>query len=152
MTTGGSPTTEFTTEEELHKFYRHFFKSDSPLQALNALKEMISKLLITLEVISEAATGHSSWNRCSECFQLLTLDIGYSRASRPSVLEVREQLMSDDLSADGYTTMEAILEDALHFVLYNHPSRILEAMATAQTCLSLKLILLSSIGSMTPHD
>ncbi|XP_069620972.1 cadherin-like and PC-esterase domain-containing protein 1 isoform X1 [Ranitomeya imitator] len=123
---------------QLHKFYRHFFKSDSPLQALNALKEMISKLLITLEVISEAATGHSSWNRCSECFQLLTLDIGYSRASRPSVLEVREQLMSDDLSADGYTTMEAILEDALHFVLYNHPSRILEAMAKAQTCLSLK--------------
>ncbi|XP_073508169.1 cadherin-like and PC-esterase domain-containing protein 1 isoform X2 [Phyllobates terribilis] len=124
---------------QLHTFYRHFFKSDSPLQAFNALKETISKLLLTLEVISEAAaTGHNSWSRCSECFQLLTLDIGYSSASRPSVLEVREQVMSDDLSTDGYTTMEAILEDALHFVLYNHSSSVLEVMEKAQTCLSIK--------------
>ncbi|XP_073429472.1 cadherin-like and PC-esterase domain-containing protein 1 [Dendrobates tinctorius] len=124
---------------QIHKFFEHFFKSDSPLQAFNTLKEMISKLLLTLEVISEAAaTGHSSWSRCNECFQLLTLDIGYSRASRPSVLEVREQLMSNDLSANCYTTVEAILEDSLHFVLHNHSSSILEAMEKAKTCLSLK--------------
>ncbi|XP_044133125.1 cadherin-like and PC-esterase domain-containing protein 1 [Bufo gargarizans] len=121
---------------QLQKFYRQFFKSESPLQDLNALKEMISKLLLTLEVISEA--GQNSLNRCSECFQLLTFDIGYSSASPPSVLEVKEQLMLNDLSVDGYTTMETILEDIFNFLLRNHSSGILEAIEKVQNCLSLK--------------
>ncbi|KAM4039025.1 cadherin-like and PC-esterase domain-containing protein 1 [Anomaloglossus baeobatrachus] len=124
---------------QLHKFYQHFFKSETPVQAINALKDMISKLLLTLEVISEAAaTGLNSRSRCRECFELLTFDIGYSSASRPSVLEVKEQLIFSDLSVDGYSAMEAILEDVFNFVLYNHSSGVLEAMEKTQTCLSLK--------------
>ncbi|XP_075713258.1 cadherin-like and PC-esterase domain-containing protein 1 [Rhinoderma darwinii] len=123
---------------QLQKFYQHFFKSESPLQAFNTLKEMIVKMLLTLEVISEAATGHKSFNRCSKCFQLLTFDIGYNSASRPLVLEVKEQLMLNDLSVEGYNTMETILEDGFTFLLHNHSSGILEALEKVPNCPSLK--------------
>ncbi|XP_056429794.1 cadherin-like and PC-esterase domain-containing protein 1 isoform X2 [Hyla sarda] len=124
---------------QLQKFYQHFSKSKSPLQAFNTLKEMIGKLLLTLEVISEAVTTrHSTPNRCSNCFQLLTFHIGYSSASHPSLLEVKEELMLNDLNVDGYSTMETILEDVFHFVLQNHSSSVLEAIEKVQPCLSLK--------------
>ncbi|XP_066447931.1 cadherin-like and PC-esterase domain-containing protein 1 isoform X2 [Eleutherodactylus coqui] len=124
---------------QLQKFYQHFFKSQSPVQALNALKELISKLLLSLEVISETVTtGYNSYNRCSECFQLFTFDIGYAGASHPSVLEVKEQLMLNDLNVAGYTTMETILGDIFKFLLHNHSSGIFEAIEQVQDCLSLK--------------
>ncbi|KAM3925191.1 cadherin-like and PC-esterase domain-containing protein 1 [Leptodactylus fuscus] len=124
---------------QLQTFYQHFFKSESPLRAFNALKEMLSKLLLTLEVISEtAATGHNSLNRCSECFQLLTLDVGYSSAIHPSVLEVKEELVLNDLSVDGYTTMESVIEDVFNFLLHNHSFGILETIEKSKFCLSLK--------------
>ncbi|XP_069832665.1 cadherin-like and PC-esterase domain-containing protein 1 [Dendropsophus ebraccatus] len=124
---------------QLQKFYQHFYKSESPLQAFNTLKEMISKVLLTLEVISEAiTTRHNTLNRCSKCFQILTFDIGYRGASHPLLLEVKEQLKLNDLTVDGYTTMETILEDVFNFLSPNHSSGILEAIEKVQHCLSLK--------------
>lgn len=127
------------TPIQLQKFYQDFFKSESPLQAFNTLKEIISKLLLTMEVASEAvATGHNSLNRCRESFQLVTFDIGYNSASHPIVLQVKEQFLLNDLNMDGYTTMETILEDVFNVILHNHSYGILEAMEEVQNCLSLK--------------
>ncbi|KAG8577503.1 hypothetical protein GDO81_010203 [Engystomops pustulosus] len=124
---------------ELQKFYQHFLKSKSPLQAFNALKEMISKLLLTVEVISEAAAaGDNPLNRCSECFQLLSIDIGYSSISHPSVLEVKEQLVLNDLNVDCYATMETVLEDTFNLLFQNHLFVFLDALEKVKHCLTLK--------------
>nr|DBA31238.1 TPA: hypothetical protein GDO54_007116 [Pyxicephalus adspersus] len=80
---------------KLQHFYEHFFKPLSPVEAFKALKVMISRLLLTLELINEAAVvGPNLLNRCNECFQLLTFDIGYSHASPPSVLKVNNDTLS----------------------------------------------------------
>ncbi|XP_063783277.1 cadherin-like and PC-esterase domain-containing protein 1 isoform X2 [Pseudophryne corroboree] len=109
------------TPIKLQHFYEQFFKLKSPLQEFNALKEMISKLLLTLEVMSEvSATGQNTLNRYNEGFQLLTFDIGYSSASPPSVLEVKEQFEFSSLNLEDHITMEIILEDVFVFIFQNN--------------------------------
>ncbi|KAM5172010.1 cadherin-like and PC-esterase domain-containing protein 1 [Mantella aurantiaca] len=122
------PNKPFTTMKLLH-FYEHFFKPLSPVQAFNVLKVMISKLLLTLEVMSEAAvTGPNLLNRCNECFQLLTFDIGYSRASPPSVLEVKEFTDFHDLNREEHSAVEIILQHVFKFILQNNSTSFLEVL------------------------
>ncbi|XP_075065063.1 cadherin-like and PC-esterase domain-containing protein 1 [Mixophyes fleayi] len=124
---------------KLQHFSEQFLKSKSPLQMLNALKEMISKLLLTLEVMSEVtATGQPSANRCNECFQLLTFDIGYHGASPPTVLQVKEHFEFSGLNLEDHVTMEIILEDVFKFILQNNSLDFLEVLEKAHECPSAK--------------
>uniref|UniRef100_A0A8C0F1T9 Cadherin-like beta-sandwich-like domain-containing protein n=1 Tax=Bubo bubo TaxID=30461 RepID=A0A8C0F1T9_BUBBB len=76
---------------KLQRFFEIFFKSSSPQQAFNNMKEAISKLLLITEVFSESsASGPNSFNQCSQCFQMLTFDIGFGTSIYPVVLEVRK--------------------------------------------------------------
>ncbi|XP_063302905.1 cadherin-like and PC-esterase domain-containing protein 1 isoform X2 [Pelobates fuscus] len=73
---------------KLQHFYLNFVKSELASKAFNALKETIGKFLLTLEVVSEAsATGDQTINRCTECFQLLTVDIVHRNPLHPTVLQ-----------------------------------------------------------------
>ncbi|XP_077329458.1 cadherin-like and PC-esterase domain-containing protein 1 [Lithobates pipiens] len=122
------PNKPFTTMKLQH-FYEHFFKTPSPVQAFNILKVMISKLLLTLEVMIEAAaTGPNLLNRCIECFQLLTFDIGYSRALPPSVLEVKELPDFHDLNVEQRDAVETIFQHVFKFILQNSDSHFLDIM------------------------
>ncbi|XP_072255133.1 cadherin-like and PC-esterase domain-containing protein 1 [Pyxicephalus adspersus] len=114
---------------KLQHFYEHFFKPLSPVEAFKALKVMISRLLLTLELINEAAVvGPNLLNRCNECFQLLTFDIGYSHASPPSVLKVKELTDFRDLNLKERDAVEIILEDLFKFILQNNTSSFLEVL------------------------
>ncbi|KAM9203526.1 cadherin-like and PC-esterase domain-containing protein 1 [Mergus octosetaceus] len=111
---------------KLQKFFEMFFKSSSPQQAFNNMKEAISKLLLVTEVFSElSASGPSSFNQCSQCFQMLTFDIGFSTSLHPIVLEVHENFDFQDeeeSNIQDQTFKEVIFEDTFKFILSNKSS------------------------------
>uniref|UniRef100_A0A8B9ECR8 Cadherin like and PC-esterase domain containing 1 n=1 Tax=Anser cygnoides TaxID=8845 RepID=A0A8B9ECR8_ANSCY len=110
---------------KLQKFFEMFFKSSSPQQAFNNMKEAITKLLLVTEVFSElSASGPSSFNQCSQCFQMLTFDIGFSTSSHPVVLE---------LFPSAAPKIQTLLRDLYHMV---DPMRRLGSVLTVHWLLS----------------
>ncbi|NXL86598.1 CPED1 protein, partial [Alectura lathami] len=111
---------------KLRRFFEMFFKSSTPQQAFNNMKEAISKLLLITEVFSESsASGPSSFNQCTQCFQMLTFDIGFSTSIYPVVLEVHESFDFQDeeeLNIQDQTFKEVIFEDTFKFLLSNKSS------------------------------
>ncbi|NXK47997.1 CPED1 protein, partial [Chauna torquata] len=111
---------------KLQRFFEMFFKSSSPQQAFNKMKEAISKLLLITEVFSElSASGPSSFNQCSQCFQMLTFDIGFSTSIHPIVLQVHENFDFQDEEESNFqdqTFKEVIFEDTFKFLLSNKSS------------------------------
>ncbi|XP_062439286.1 cadherin-like and PC-esterase domain-containing protein 1 isoform X2 [Rhea pennata] len=111
---------------KLQRFFEVFFKSSSPQQAFNNMKEAISKLLLITEVFSESsASGPNSLNQCSQCFQMLTFDIGFNISIYPVVLEVHDNFDfqdEDELNIQDQTYREFIFEDTLKFLLSNETS------------------------------
>uniref|UniRef100_A0A663F274 Cadherin like and PC-esterase domain containing 1 n=1 Tax=Aquila chrysaetos chrysaetos TaxID=223781 RepID=A0A663F274_AQUCH len=108
---------------KLQRFFEIFFKSSSPQQAFNNMKEAISKLLLITEVFSESsASGPNSFNQCSQCFQMLTFDIGFGTSIYPVVLEVHENFDfqdEDEANIQDQTFKEFLLEDTFKFLLSN---------------------------------
>ncbi|XP_009070314.1 PREDICTED: cadherin-like and PC-esterase domain-containing protein 1, partial [Acanthisitta chloris] len=110
----------------LQRFFEIFFKNRSSQQAFNNMKEAISKLLLVTEVFSESsASGPSSFNQCSQCFQMLTFDIGFGISIYPVILEVHGNFDfqdEDELTIQDQTFKEFLLEDTFKFLLYNGSS------------------------------
>ncbi|NXW12513.1 CPED1 protein, partial [Circaetus pectoralis] len=108
---------------KLQRFFEIFFKSSSPQHAFNNMKEAISKLLLITEVFSESsASGPNSFNQCSQCFQMLTFDIGFGTSIYPVVLEVHENFDfqdEDEANIQDQTFKEFLLEDTFKFLLSN---------------------------------
>ncbi|NWQ65545.1 CPED1 protein, partial [Neopipo cinnamomea] len=111
---------------KLQRFFEIFFKNSSPQQAFNNMKEAISKLLLITEVFSESsASGPNSFNQCSQCFQMLTFDIGFGMSIYPVVLEVHENFdfqVEDKSTIQDQTFKELIFEDTFKFLLSNESS------------------------------
>ncbi|XP_025009788.2 cadherin-like and PC-esterase domain-containing protein 1 isoform X1 [Gallus gallus] len=111
---------------KLQRFFEMFFKSSSPQQAFNNMKEAISKLLLITEVLSESsASGPGSFNQCSQCFQMLTFDIGFSTSIHPIVLQVHKHFDFQDeeeSNLQDQTFKEVIFEDTFKFLLSNKSS------------------------------
>ncbi|NXQ87280.1 CPED1 protein, partial [Nyctibius grandis] len=111
---------------QLQRFFEIFFKNSSPQQALNNMKEAISKLLLITEVFSESsASGPNSFNQCSQCFQMLTFDIGFGTSIHPVVLEVHENFDfqdEDESNIQDQTLKEFLFEDTFKFLLSNESS------------------------------
>ncbi|KFP91594.1 Cadherin-like and PC-esterase domain-containing protein 1, partial [Apaloderma vittatum] len=111
---------------KLQKFFEIFFKNSSPQQAFNNMKEAINKLLLITEVFSESsASGPISFNQCSQCFQMLTFDIGFGTSMYPVVLEVHENFDfqdEDELSIQDQAFKELLFEDTFKFLLSNESS------------------------------
>ncbi|KAM6302133.1 cadherin-like and PC-esterase domain-containing protein 1 [Podargus strigoides] len=108
---------------KLQRFFEIFFKSSSPQQAFNNMKEAISKLLLITEVFSESsASGTNPFNQCSQCFQMLTFDIGFGTFIYPVVLEVHENFDfqdEDESNIQDQTFKEFLFEDTFKFILSN---------------------------------
>ncbi|XP_074871153.1 cadherin-like and PC-esterase domain-containing protein 1 [Carettochelys insculpta] len=119
---------------KLQRFFETFFKSNSPQQAFDNMKETISKLLIAAEIFSESSdVGPRTISRCSLCFQMLTFDIGFNTSTYPVVLAVREHFdfqIYDDLNFEDQTVKQFLIEDAFKFLLSNMSStpRFFEAL------------------------
>ncbi|XP_025969312.2 cadherin-like and PC-esterase domain-containing protein 1 isoform X1 [Dromaius novaehollandiae] len=111
---------------KLQRFFEVFFKSSSPQQAFNNMKEAISKLLLITEVFSESsASGPNSFNQCSQCFQMLTFDIRFNTSIYPVVLEVHDNFDfedEDELNIQDQTFREFLFEDTFKFLLSNETS------------------------------
>ncbi|KFP34270.1 Cadherin-like and PC-esterase domain-containing protein 1, partial [Colius striatus] len=111
---------------KLQRFFEIFFKSSSPQQAFNNMKEAISKLLLITEVFTESsASGPNSFNQCSQCFQMLTFDVGFGTSIYPVVLEVHENFDfedQDESNIQDQTLKQFIFEDTLKFLLSNESS------------------------------
>ncbi|KAM8820122.1 cadherin-like and PC-esterase domain-containing protein 1 [Eudromia elegans] len=111
---------------KLQRFFEVFFKSSSPQQAFNNMKEAISKLLLITEVFSESsASGPNSFNQCSQCFQMLTFDIGFNTSIYPVVLEVHDNFDFQDegeSSIQDQTLREFLFEDTFKFLIPNETS------------------------------
>ncbi|NXO58330.1 CPED1 protein, partial [Aramus guarauna] len=111
---------------KLQSFFEIFFKSSSPQQAFNNMKEAISKLLLVTEVFSESsASGPKYFSRCRQCFQMLTFDIGFGTSIYPVVLEVHENFDfqdEDESNIQDQTFKEFLFEDTFKFLLSNESS------------------------------
>ncbi|XP_051488140.1 cadherin-like and PC-esterase domain-containing protein 1 isoform X2 [Apus apus] len=111
---------------KLQRFFQIFFRNSSPQQAFNNMKEAISKLLLVTEVFSESsASGPNSLNQCSQCFQMLTFDIGFSTSIYPVVLKVHENFDfqdEDESNIQDKTFKEFLFEDTLKFLFSNESS------------------------------
>ncbi|NXJ60251.1 CPED1 protein, partial [Rostratula benghalensis] len=111
---------------KLQRFFEIFFKSSSPQQAFNNMKEAISKLLLITEVVSESsASGPNYFNQCSQCFQMLTFDIGFGTSIYPVVLEVHENFEFQDDNESNIQDQafkEFLFEDTFKFLLSNESS------------------------------
>ncbi|NXA47635.1 CPED1 protein, partial [Nothocercus julius] len=111
---------------KLQRFFEVFFKSSSPQQAFNNMKEAISKLLLITEVFTESsASGPNSFNQCSQCFQMLTFDIGFNTSIYPVVLEVHDNFDfqdEDESSIRDQTFREFLFEDTFKFLIPNETS------------------------------
>ncbi|NWI55694.1 CPED1 protein, partial [Calyptomena viridis] len=111
---------------KLQRFFEIFFKNSSPQQAFNNMKEAISKLLLITEVFSESsASGPNSFNQCSQCFQMLTFDIGFGMSIYPVILEVHEYFDfqdEDESTIQDQIFKERIFEDTFKFLLSNASS------------------------------
>ncbi|XP_063097679.1 cadherin-like and PC-esterase domain-containing protein 1 isoform X1 [Cavia porcellus] len=111
---------------KLQTFFETFLRASSPLQALETMKEAISKLLLAAEVFSETSNlGPKTSHRCRLCFQLLTFDIGYGSFRYPVVLQVHEHLhLQDDGNMDfeDQNTEKFLLKDTFDFLFSNKSS------------------------------
>ncbi|KAM9582513.1 cadherin-like and PC-esterase domain-containing protein 1 isoform 1-T2 [Guaruba guarouba] len=111
---------------KLQRFFELFFRSSSPQQAFNNMKEVISKLLLMTEVFSESsASGPNSFNQCSQCFQMLTFDIGFGTSVYPVVLKVHENFDfqdEDESNIQDQTLKELLFEDTFNLLLSNESS------------------------------
>ncbi|RMC10183.1 hypothetical protein DUI87_12983 [Hirundo rustica rustica] len=110
----------------LQRFFEIFFRNSSPQQAFNNMKEAINKLLLMTEVFSKSsASGPNSFNQCSQCFQMLTFDIGFSMSIHPVVLKVHEYFdfqVENVLTIQDQISKELIFEDTFKFLLSNESS------------------------------
>ncbi|XP_053260941.1 cadherin-like and PC-esterase domain-containing protein 1 isoform X2 [Podarcis raffonei] len=111
---------------KLQAFFETVLKGSSPQQALEDMKEAITKLLLITEVFSEApSSGPKTSSQCSSCFQMLTFDVGLSSSMDPVILEVHEHF---DFQADGesdiqdQTVKETLLGDTFRILLSNQSS------------------------------
>lgn len=111
---------------KLQMFFETFLRTSSPLQALDSMKEAISKLLLVAEVFSDASTlGPKTFHRCIQCFQLLTFDIGYGDLGYPVVLQVHEHFKFQDdenFNLEDQNTEQIILNDTFNFLFSKAPS------------------------------
>ncbi|XP_039918734.1 cadherin-like and PC-esterase domain-containing protein 1 isoform X3 [Hirundo rustica] len=111
---------------KLQRFFEIFFRNSSPQQAFNNMKEAINKLLLMTEVFSKSsASGPNSFNQCSQCFQMLTFDIGFSMSIHPVVLKVHEYFdfqVENVLTIQDQISKELIFEDTFKFLLSNESS------------------------------
>lgn len=111
---------------KLQMFFETFLRTSSPLQALDSLKEAISKLLLVAEVFSDSSTlGPKTFHRCRHCFQLMTFDIGYGDPGNPVVLQVHERLKFHDdenLHVEDQNTERILLRDTFDFLFSNASS------------------------------
>ncbi|XP_050001807.1 cadherin-like and PC-esterase domain-containing protein 1 isoform X1 [Alexandromys fortis] len=111
---------------KLQMFFETFLRTSSPLQALDSMKEAISKLLLVAEVFSDASTLRpKTIHRCRQCFQLLTFDIGYGDVGYPIVLQVHEHLKFQDdenFNLKDQNTEKILLEDTFNFLFSNTSS------------------------------
>lgn len=111
---------------KLQMFFETFLKTSSPLQALDSLKEAVSKLLLVAEVFSDTSTlGPKAFNRCRQCFQLLTFDVGYGDLGYPVVLQVHEHLKFHDdenFNVEDQNTERILLRDTFDFLFSNASS------------------------------
>ncbi|NWH95673.1 CPED1 protein, partial [Aegithalos caudatus] len=111
---------------KLQRFFEIFFRNSSPQQAFNNMKEAINKLLLITEVFSKSsASGPNSFNQCSQCFQMLTFDIGFSMSIHPVVLKVHEYFdfqVENELSIQDQIFKELLFEDTFKFLLSNESS------------------------------
>ncbi|NXI19555.1 CPED1 protein, partial [Irena cyanogastra] len=110
---------------KLQRFFEIFFRNSSPQQAFNNMKEAINKLLLITEVFSKSsASGPNSFNQCSQCFQMLTFDIGFGMSIHPVVLKVHENF---DFQVENESTTQdqiskELFEDTFKFLLSNESS------------------------------
>lgn len=111
---------------KLQMFFETFLRTSSPLQALDSMKEAISKLLLVAEVFSETSTlGPKTFHRCRQCFQLLTFDIGYGDSGHPVVLQVHEHLKvrdDENFNLEDQKTEKILLKDTFSFLFSNTSS------------------------------
>lgn len=111
---------------KLQTFFETFLGATSPLQALDTMKEAISKLLLAAEVFSEtSAPGPKTFHRCRLCFQLLTFDISYGSFRYPVVLQVHGHLNfqdDDNMDFEDQNTEEFLLKDTFDFLFSNESS------------------------------
>ncbi|XP_058718003.1 cadherin-like and PC-esterase domain-containing protein 1 isoform X2 [Poecile atricapillus] len=111
---------------KLKSFFEIFFRNSSPQQAFNNMKEAINKLLLITEVFSKSsASGPNSFNRCSQCFQMLTFDIGFSMSIHPVVLKVHENFdfqVENESTIQDQISKELLFEDTFKFLLSNESS------------------------------
>ncbi|XP_015482928.1 cadherin-like and PC-esterase domain-containing protein 1 isoform X1 [Parus major] len=111
---------------KLKRFFEIFFRNSSPQQAFNNMKEAINKLLLITEVFSKSsASGPNSFNQCSQCFQMLTFDIGFSMSIHPVVLKVHENFdfqVENESTIQDQISKELLFEDTFKFLLSNESS------------------------------
>ncbi|XP_070279893.1 cadherin-like and PC-esterase domain-containing protein 1 isoform X1 [Myotis yumanensis] len=111
---------------KLQTFFETFLRASSPLQALDNMKEAISKLLLAAEAFSQMSPlGPKAFHRCSLCFQLLTFDIGYGSFTSPKVLQVHGNLHfqdDDNMDFEDQNTEEFLLKDTFNFLFSNESS------------------------------
>ncbi|XP_039582827.1 cadherin-like and PC-esterase domain-containing protein 1 isoform X8 [Passer montanus] len=111
---------------KLQRFFEIFFRNSSPQQAFNNMKEAINKLLLITEVFSKSsASGPNSFNQCSQCFQMLTFDIGFSMSIHPVVLKVHENFdfqVENESTTQDQISKELLFEDTFKFLLSNESS------------------------------
>ncbi|OWK59148.1 Cadherin-like and PC-esterase domain-containing protein 1 [Lonchura striata] len=111
---------------KLQKFFEIFFRNSSPQQAFNNMKEAINKLLLITEVFSKSsASGPNSFHQCSQCFQMLTFDIGFSMSIQPVVLKVHENFdfqVENESTTQDQISKELLFEDTFKFLLSNESS------------------------------
>uniref|UniRef100_A0A670YU16 Cadherin like and PC-esterase domain containing 1 n=1 Tax=Pseudonaja textilis TaxID=8673 RepID=A0A670YU16_PSETE len=106
---------------KLQTFFQTFLRAASPQQALEDMKEAISKLLLITEVFSEAFP----YFRCSSCFQMLTFDIGFGHTFYPVILEVHEYFdfqADEDSFSEDQSVKESLLRDTFSILLSNQTS------------------------------
>ncbi|NXC81941.1 CPED1 protein, partial [Cercotrichas coryphoeus] len=111
---------------KLQRFFEIFFRNSSPQQAFNNMKEAINKLLLITEVFSKSsASGQNSFNQCSQCFQMLTFDIGFGMSIHPIVLKVHENFdfhIENESTIQDQISKELLFEDTFKFLLSNESS------------------------------
>uniref|UniRef100_A0A8C0V9V6 Cadherin-like and PC-esterase domain-containing protein 1 n=1 Tax=Cyanistes caeruleus TaxID=156563 RepID=A0A8C0V9V6_CYACU len=111
---------------KLKRFFEIFFRNSSPQQAFNNMKEAINKLLLITEVFSKSSSsGPNSFNQCSQCFQMLTFDIGFSMSIHPVVLKVHENFdfqVENESTIQDQISKELLFEDTFKFLLSNESS------------------------------
>ncbi|XP_041327516.1 cadherin-like and PC-esterase domain-containing protein 1 isoform X4 [Pyrgilauda ruficollis] len=134
---------------KLQRFFEIFFRNSSPQQAFNNMKEAINKLLLVTEVFSKSsASGPNSFNQCSQCFQMLTFDIGFSMSIYPVVLKVHENFdfqVENESTTQDQISKELLFEDTFKFLLSNESS-------TTSSIEALQKIYESSVSKLFPSS